>query len=172
MSLPPHLTCRFASYPQARIAAWRSHSHLHAANRSPKTIRTDTDAVRQLVAYCAEHDRPTDPVDMRREDVEGFISQRLDTLYSSTAATRYRGLQQWFRWLEDEEEIDRSPMARMKPPSVDKKQVQVADTDDLRTLLKVCKGTGFSERRTRRSSCSWSTPALDARKPLAYAWST
>jgi site-specific recombinase XerD len=121
--------------------------HLHAANRSPKTIRTYMDAVRQLVAYCSEVGRPTDPIEMRREDVEAFISHLLDTLSSSTAATRYRGLQQWFRWLEDEEEIEHSPMARMKPPSVDEKQVQVADIDDLRALLKVCKGSGFTERR-------------------------
>ena len=39
--------------------------HLTAANRSPKTIRTYLDAVRQLVAYCAEHDRPTRPTSRR-----------------------------------------------------------------------------------------------------------
>ena len=68
--------------------------------------------MRQLVAYYAEHDRPTDPVDMGRDDVEAFISHLLATRSSSTAATRYRGLLQFFKWLE--EEVDRSPMARMK----------------------------------------------------------
>lgn len=121
--------------------------HLHAANRSPKTVRTYLDAVRQLVAYCAEHSRPTDPVDMRRSDVEAFIGHLLDTRSSSTAATRYRGLQQLFRWLEDEDEIEHSPMAKMKPPSVTEKQVQVADIDDLRALLKACKGASFADRR-------------------------
>jgi site-specific recombinase XerD len=121
--------------------------HLHAANRSPKTIRTYLDAVGQLVAFCAERGRATDPVAMDRSDIEAFIGHLLDTRSSSTAATRYRGLQQLFRWLEDEEEIDRSPMAKMKPPSIDEKQVQVADTDDLRALLKACKGSGFTERR-------------------------
>ena len=41
--------------------------HLQAANRSPKTIRIYFDTVRQLVASCAEHDRPTDPADIVAE---------------------------------------------------------------------------------------------------------
>jgi site-specific recombinase XerD len=120
-----------------------------AANRSPKTIRTYLDGVRQLVAYCDEHDRPTDPAEMAPRDIESFICHLLATRSSSTAATRYRGLQQFFKWLEEEEEIERSPMARMKPPSVDEKQVQVADTDDLRALLKTCRGKAFTDRRDR-----------------------
>jgi len=103
--------------------------------------------VRQLVAYCAEHDRPTRPTDIGRADIEAFISYPLDTRLSSTPATRYRGLQQWFRWLEDEEEIDRSPMAKMQPPSVSEKRVRVADVDDLRALLKACNGRHFTKRR-------------------------
>jgi len=66
--------------------------HLQAANRSPKTIRIYFDTVRQLVASCAEHDRPTDPADMGRRDVEAFMTHLLATRFSSTAATRYRGL--------------------------------------------------------------------------------
>ena len=103
--------------------------------------------MRQLVAYCAEHDRPTRPTDIGRADIEAFISYPLDTRLSSTPATRYRGLQQWFRWLEDEEEIDRSPMAKMQPPSVSEKRVRVADVDDLRALLKACNGRHFTKRR-------------------------
>jgi integrase/recombinase XerC len=136
----------FDSWELPRLAlSWQR--HLTAANRSPKTIYTYLDGVRQLVAFCAEHDRPTDPVDMGREDVEAFISHLLATRSSSTAATRYRGLQQFFKWLEEEEEVGRSPMARMKPPSIDEKQVEVVAVDDLRALLQACKGKGFAERR-------------------------
>lgn len=58
---------------------------------------------------------------MGRRDIEAFIAQLLATKSSSTAATRYHGLQQLFRWLEDEGEIERSPMAKMQPPSVSEK---------------------------------------------------
>jgi hypothetical protein len=58
--------------------------HLMAANRSPKTIRTYLDGVRQLVEYCAEHDRPPDPAEMVPRDIESFICHLLATRSSST----------------------------------------------------------------------------------------
>lgn len=36
----------------------------------------------------------------------------------ATAAIRYRSLQQFFKWLVNEEEIGESPMAKMKPAKV------------------------------------------------------
>jgi site-specific recombinase XerD len=55
-------------------------------------------------------------------------------------ANRYRSLQQLYRWLcEDEEEIDRSPFDRMRPPVIPEKHVEVIDVDAMRRLLAACK---------------------------------
>jgi integrase len=47
----------------------------------------------------------------------------------------------------DEEEIDRSPMERMKPPIVPEKPVPVLTENQLRTLLAGAKGNTFVDRR-------------------------
>jgi integrase/recombinase XerC len=79
--------------------------HLAAANRSAKTIKTYTDAAAQLADYLAAKGRPTDPTDIERGDVEAFIAHLLATRSASTAATRYRGLQQLFKWRVEEGEL-------------------------------------------------------------------
>ena len=73
----------------------------------------------------------------------------LERLTPSTAATRFRGLQQCYRWAVEEEIIVTSPMARMHPPAIPEVPVPVVSMDDLRLrlLLKVCEGRSFTERR-------------------------
>jgi site-specific recombinase XerD len=51
------------------------------------------------------------------------------------------------RWLLDEEEIDRSPMERMRPPIVPEKPVPVLTEAQLRALLASAKSTSFVDRR-------------------------
>ena len=134
--------------PPAFEGVLRSWSrHLRAANKSPKTIKLYVDAGALLGSYLAEHGGPTDPADVRRGDVEAFIGHLLDTRSASTAATRYRGLQQLFRFLLEEEEIAVSPMAHTRPPNIGERPVPIVPTDQLRALLKTCSGTGFEQRR-------------------------
>jgi site-specific recombinase XerC len=65
----------------------------------------------------------------------------------STVATRYRCLQQLWRWLLDEEEIDTSPMARMKPPAIPESVTPVLTGDEMRRLFAACSGKTFDQRR-------------------------
>ncbi|MGH8886406.1 MAG: tyrosine-type recombinase/integrase [Egibacteraceae bacterium] len=62
-------------------------------------------------------------------------------------SVRYRALQQWFRWLVDEGEIEADPMARMRRPVVPEQPVTLVSTDQLRALLRTCQGTTFLDRR-------------------------
>ena len=48
---------------------------------------------------------PTAVLSIRREHVEAFIVAELERTSPSSAATRYRSLQQLFKWLDDEGEI-------------------------------------------------------------------
>jgi site-specific recombinase XerD len=90
---------------------------------------------------------PTAVTSIAREHVEAFIEDQLTRWSASTAATRYRQLQQLFRWLEEEGEVAASPMARMKPPSVPEAPVPLLDDDALRSLLRACEGKEFEARR-------------------------
>ena len=72
---------------------------------------------------------------------------------------RYKVLRILYGWLEEEEETDANPMARMKPPIVPEQPVPAVPEDGLRRLLAVCAGKGFEPAGTQPSSrCCW-TPA-------------
>jgi len=121
---------------------------LRASNKSPKTRETYAEATGQLLAFLAEHGMPSTAASVRREHVEAFLEDlHLRGRSAATVATRYRALQQFFTWCEDEGECERSPMARMKPPIVPEKPVPVLSKDDLRRLLKATSGSGFADRR-------------------------
>src|SRR3712207_6424793 len=66
---------------------------------------------------------------------------------AATVARHYRSLQQLFRWLEHEEEIQQSPFAKMSPPAVPEQPVPLLTSDEIARVLDACKGSGFEERR-------------------------
>lgn len=120
---------------------------LEAAHRSESTIRSYTSAVAQLDAYLAARDLPRDVRGIERRHVEAFIADRLASRQPATAGNRYRSLQQFFRWCEEEREIDASPMAKMRPPKVAETPISTISPDDVRALLRICAGATFEDRR-------------------------
>jgi site-specific recombinase XerD len=122
--------------------------HLRAGNRSAMTEETYLGSVRQLAQFLEEKGMPTDLAKIRREHVEAFISHLLEHWKPATAANRFRGLQQFFKWAVDEGEIKESPMIRMHPPRVPEQPVPVLTEDQLRALLATCeKGSSLEDRR-------------------------
>lgn len=119
--------------------------HLRAKNLSDGTVASYLVGVRQFTAFLQPHDR--DLTEATRADLEAFIGNLLSRWSPATAATRYKQLQALYRWLEDEEEIEVNPMARMKPPMVPGKPIPVVPEDALRRLLAVCAGKSFEARR-------------------------
>jgi site-specific recombinase XerD len=119
---------------------------LRARNLSPATIAKYLESGRQLVAWLVEHDVTTATA-IERRHVEGFITHIVETRSAATAHVRYRSVQQWFGWLLEEDEIEVSPMARMRPPTVPETPVPLLSLDQLRALLRVCEGKEYAERR-------------------------
>lgn len=70
---------------------------LKARNRSPKTIRGYVESARLVAGFLSEHGMPQSVGAIRREHVEACIADQLERWTPSTAATRYRYLQQFFR---------------------------------------------------------------------------
>jgi hypothetical protein len=107
---------------------------LQADGKSPDTFKSYNTSLEQFRAFLVTQNRPTDPDRIERDDVAAFIAHlRLKGRKPGTIGTRYDGLKGFFRWLEDEGEIDASPMAKMHRP-------QVPLTDDI--FLCVILGTG------------------------------
>src|SRR5690242_18104792 len=94
---------------------WRR--HLRAKNRSPETIKSYLRCGENLAAWLVEQGMPTVVGSITREHLEAFLADMLDRLSPATAAKHYRSLQQFWKWLEEDGEIPRSPMARMSPPA-------------------------------------------------------
>jgi integrase/recombinase XerC len=60
---------------------------------------------------------------------------------------KYKALQQFFRYLEDEEEISKHPMRRIPQPRTPKKLVPVLGDEDMVAVLATCAGKSFIDRR-------------------------
>jgi site-specific recombinase XerD len=130
----------------ALVPSWER--SLRAANRAPSTIKAYLEAAALFEGFVRDRGMPTGARAVRREHVEAFLEDELSRgLSASTAAGHYRRLQQLFRWLEEEGEIEHTPMARMRPPQVPEQPVPIISDDELTRLLKACGGAGFPERR-------------------------
>jgi integrase/recombinase XerC len=155
--------------PRPREAEWHSFVEewdrsLRAANR-PHTTRYNYElAVTQFADFLAgpelpeflatmdmaahdDSDAAQDPTDVERKHVEWFITWMIHTRSPSTALNKYKSLQQFFKYLLDEDEIDRHPMAKLTQPNQPEKLVPVVSDDELTALLDTCKGKTFAARR-------------------------
>lgn len=121
---------------------------LRAANKSPKTLEAYLGAVSQFDLFRNARNMPDSATGIHREHVEEFINDQLARWKPTTAANRFGGLQQFFKWLVEEGEIPASPMRNIPPPKVPENPPTVRTDDDLRTLLASIKGpTEFLQRR-------------------------
>jgi integrase/recombinase XerC len=116
---------------------------LKARNLAPKTLRTYGDSLSALIDHAAA--KTLDDLD--RAAIRAFLADLTEQYAPATVSVRYRALQQFFKWLVLEDELDRSPMDAMQAPVVPEQPVDVLAQADARDLLKVCKGKGFVDRR-------------------------
>jgi site-specific recombinase XerD len=121
--------------------------HLTAEGKAAKTIRTYTEAV---AWFAAAHLIPRTS-HARWDQVSGHDVQRwlvhLLTRYSDAyASNQFRALQQFFRWLAEEEQLP-DPMTRLRAPKVAEKLVPAFTSEELSALAKTCQGRSFAQRR-------------------------
>jgi integrase/recombinase XerC len=84
-----------------------------------------------------------DPTEVEREHVEEFQAWVVRTRSASTALNKHKGLQQFFKWLVEDEDLERSPMARVKQPKTAQTLIPILGDDDTTKLLATCKGKDF-----------------------------
>src|SRR3954470_11252159 len=116
---------------------------LRARNRSPRTVQAYLESAQLLVEYSAGRDLDS----LTRGDIEDFLGDQLSRHRATTAAGRYRNLQQFYRWAVDEELVEISPMAGLRPPSVPETPIPVLDESSIGRLLATMSGREFEDRR-------------------------
>src|SRR4051794_13353407 len=135
------------------LADWQV--HLRARNISPATIDSYLRVGRAFCDFLVGNGLPGGARNLTRDHVETYLAamferkahNREGTVRPATVAKHYRSLQQLFRWLVDDGEIERSPMERMRPPSVPEQPVPIVSDAHLEALLATCKGNTFENRR-------------------------
>ncbi|MEX5631935.1 tyrosine-type recombinase/integrase [Parafrankia sp. FMc2] len=150
---------------------------LESADRKPNTRRIYLHAGRLFVAWLLAlaadptpgaldaHGRPAlprpaGPEDITRQHVEAFLVdfRRTPTPRCPDGPGQayvnqiYRALQQWMGYLIDSEDIDRSPMERIKAPAIDETIKPELTDDHVKALLASCKAikTGNPKEDSRR----------------------
>lgn len=124
---------------------------LRARHKAAKTIEAYTAAIDQFTAFLA--DPPpgdaaellarhpiVDENDIRPAHVEAFIADLLERRSAATAVNRFSGLQQWFRWMvkQPDIELETSPMAAMERPFIPEKFPDVVPVQNIKAILKTC----------------------------------
>lgn len=120
---------------------------LRADGATEKTLKVYLPAARRLGAFLLSRGHDGGWPAVARADLEDYMADLLSTRSRGYANNQYRALQQLFKWLVEEEEIDADPMARMRPPRVPETPVPVLDDSHLVALLKDCEGRDFASRR-------------------------
>ena len=154
---------------------------LRSAHRSPATLKVYLGAAGELGVFLDRQGMPTDVAVIAREHVEEFINDQLTRHSPQTAATRFAAVKRFFGWLLEEGEISKSPMERMKSPTVPERTTAVLSDTDVRKILHTCEGRGFDDRRDaaiirllfdtgmRRAECATMTiDSIDLDEDVVY----
>lgn len=130
--------------------------HLRGRNRAPRTVDSYLEVGTAFRAYLVHSGRSTLIGDIGRREVEDYLLDLAERhhervpgkpISAATVARHYRSLQQLFRWLELEEEIDQSPFVKMSPPAVPEQPVPLLTSEEIARVLDSCRGNDFEARR-------------------------
>ncbi|GIF23423.1 tyrosine recombinase XerD [Paractinoplanes tereljensis] len=124
---------------------------LRAANHPESTRYGYVLAACQLAAYLVDElpgsGPALDPRLVTRRQVVAFQAWMIETRSPATAVNKYKSLQQFFRWLLQEEEIERSPIEGVPLPNVGQKLIPVISDAETQEILGVCRGNSFLQLR-------------------------
>jgi site-specific recombinase XerD len=121
--------------------------HLKSEGRAERTITTYLNALRRLDEFLASRGMPRELRAIRREHLEAWIGDMLEHNQAGTVSIAFRAVRPFFRWLVDEDEIDRSPMDKMKAPVPPANPPSVLSDEEIGKMLAACKGVDFISRR-------------------------
>lgn len=120
---------------------------LTVRDRSERTKQSYAESLGQFSDWLAEHDRTSDPLKVTRADCRDWLAELVTKRSAATARSRYTAVQQFYKFLIRDEELDESPLAKVEPPTVKAPPVEVLTEEQLRRLLATCTGKDLVSRR-------------------------
>jgi site-specific recombinase XerD len=125
------------------LSSWEL--HLRAERKSAQTVKSYGDGVRAYLAWCSANDRPV-TIDRRqlREFIDGLLTAGAKP---ATAVARHLAVRRFSAWLAEEGEQDTDPLLGLKSPQLDKPVVEPLTDDQLRAMVKACRGPDLRDKR-------------------------
>jgi integrase/recombinase XerD len=119
--------------------------HLRAERKSPQTVKSYGDGVRAYIAWCA---REAKPVRIDRRQLLEFIDGLLTAgAKPATAVNRHLAVRRFSGWLTEEGEQDADPLLGLKAPKLDNPDIEPLTDEQLRAMLRACKGPDLRDKR-------------------------
>lgn len=119
---------------------------LLAENKSPTTITSYLRGVRLYLSWREENGHPAQ---LTRAQVQRYAAELIaDGKEANTVRLRLAALRHFAKWLLDEGELSDDPLLGLKPPKIPTKVVHGLTDDQLRALIRACKGPKYATRRS------------------------
>lgn len=138
---------------------------LRAENKSPLTISSYLRGVRLYLGWCEQNGHP---VEVTRTQVRDYMAELIaEGKEANTVRLRQASLRQFVAWLVEEGELPDNPLLGLKTPKIPAKVVHALSDDQLRALIKACKGPSFRDKRDEAIVRLMSDTGMRAAETLA-----
>lgn len=135
----------------ALVRSWALSLH----DTTPRTRELYLSILRILIRWCDMNRPGVSLFDLKRADLEQWftdmgegISPKTGNVPSqSTMRARWVAVRSFYRWALDEDEIDASPMEKVKVAKANPEPTRVITDAEIAAMLSVCSGRDFPERR-------------------------
>jgi site-specific recombinase XerD len=119
--------------------------HLRVERKSPQTVKSYGDGVRAYLGWCAANDKPA-VLDRRqlREFIDGLLTAGAKP---ATAVSRHLSVRRFSAWLAEEGEQAADPLYGLRSPKLDKPVIEPLSDEQLRAMLKACRGQDMRDKR-------------------------
>lgn len=116
--------------------------HLRAENLSARSVQTHSQGPRRFRSWLASEGLSTGLESLTRVNIREWLAGLSEeALSASYIRILWAGMKRFTDWLVLEEEIAKSPMTGLKPPSLPEVPVPIVSEQTLSALVKACKGT-------------------------------
>lgn len=134
----------------ALIRSWQITNH----DLTERTRGLYRDVLVILTRWIDANRPGTSLLDLKRGDLEEWFTEMSTTPTKtgkppsqSTMRSRWIAVRSFYRWAVDEDEIDVSPMAKVKVAKASPPPTRVIRDDEIAAMLDTCKGREFADRR-------------------------
>jgi len=115
---------------------------------SPKALKGYEYKIGVFISFCHSLG-VTDPPQVTVDDVRQFILHRQENNNSVSVSDYYKCVKRFFNWLVEEDVLESSPMAKIRPPKVEHRVIMPFKPEQLKKLLMFCDPTTFCGLRNR-----------------------